>query len=293
MAKLISDASVAELQRHPDFEAAVAASMRGSIELHQGGKLSNWILNDRARAWFGHALLYLHAAARPDDPLSGLTPARIRDLAVGAGICSAGRAAAMLSLMRVAGYLERAPVAGDKRVRRLAPTAKLLDVQRQRLRRQFEAIAIVLPEAQAVLASLGRPEFENALALAIGEEFMSGTRLLSRSPDLKPFAEYSAGMVVLFSLMLATEQQGSFAIGNSIAVSISELARRFRVSRTQVLRLLREAEEDGFLARAATNYESVVLRSKLKRDMLNMFAMIFLLLAGAAAEATAATRAAA
>jgi DNA-binding MarR family transcriptional regulator len=293
MTKSISDASLAELQRHPEFEVAVAGSMRGSIELHQSGNLSNWILNDRARAWFGHALLYLHATARPGDPLSGLTPARVKDLAVAAGICSAGRAAAMLALMRAAGYLERAPATGDKRVRRLAPTAKLLDVQRQRLRRQFEAIAIVLPEAQGAVASLGSPDFENALALAIGEEFMSGTRLLSRSPDLKPFAEYSAGMVVLFSLMLAAEPQGSFAIGGPLAVSISALSRRFRVSRTQVLRLLREAEEGGFLARATTNYESVVLCPKLKRDMLNMFAVVYLFLAGAAAEAAAATRAAA
>jgi hypothetical protein len=194
----------------------------------------------------------------------------------------------MLSLMRVAGYLERAAVTGDKRVRRLVPTAKLLDVQRQRLRRQFEAIAIVLPEAQRASASLGVPEFENALALAIGQEFMSGTRLLSHSPDLKPFAEYSAGMVVLFSLMLATLSQGSFAIGGPLAVSISELARRFRVSRTQVLRLLREAEAGGLLARAGTNYESVVLCPKLKHDMLNMFAVIYLFLTGAAAEAAGA-----
>lgn len=293
MAKLISHASVTELQQHPKFETAVAASMRGSIELHQSGRLSNWILNDRARAWFGHALLYLHATAQPGDPQSGLTPARIKDLAVEAGICSAGRATAMLSLMRAAGYLERAPGTADKRVRRLAPTVKLLDVQRQRLRRQFEAIAIVLPEAQGALASLGRPEFENALALAIGQEFMSGTRLLSYAPDLEPFAEYSAGMVVLFSLMLATKAQDSFAIGGPLAVSISELARRFRVSRTQILRLLREAEETGFLARMGTNYESIVLRPKLKRDMLNMFAAICLFLAGAAAAAAAATRAAA
>src|SRR5262245_49772081 len=157
MAKSISDTSVAELQLHPKFEAAAAASMRSSIELHQSGRLSNWILNDRARAWFGHALLYLHATARPGDPQSGLTPVRIKNLAVEAGICSPGRAAAMLSLMRAAGYLERAPVADDKRVRRLQPTAKLLDIQRQRLCRQFEAIAIVLPEAQVTLTLLGHP----------------------------------------------------------------------------------------------------------------------------------------
>jgi DNA-binding GntR family transcriptional regulator len=81
--------------------------------------------------------------------------------------------------------------------------------------------------------------------------------------------------------------------GCLVGRSFPELARRFRVSRTQVLRLLREAEEGGFLARAATNYESVVLRPTLKRDMLNMFAVIFLFLVGAAAEAATATRAAA
>jgi len=205
MANPISDASVAALQRHPAFEAAVAASMRGSIELHSSGRLSNWILNDRARAWFGHALLYLDATARPGDPQSGLTPARISKLAVEAGICSPGRAAAMLSLMRAAGYLQRSPAAGDRRVHRLEPTAKLLDIQRQRLHRQFAAMAIVMPEAQGTLALLGRAEFEKALALAIGEEFMSGTRLLSHSPALQPFAEYSAGIVVLFSLLLSTE----------------------------------------------------------------------------------------
>ena len=267
--------------------------MRGWIDLHRSGGLSNWILNDRARAWFGHALLYLNATARPEDPQSGITPARIKDLAVEAGICSAGRAVAMLSLMRVARYLERTPVAGDRRVRRLVPTAKLLDVQRQRLRRQFEAIAIVLPEARETLVSLGRAEFENAMALAIGAEFLSGTRLLSYAPDLKPFAELSAGMVVLFSLMLSTESEGSFAIDAPVAVSISRLAGQFRVSRTQILRLLRKAEEDGFLARAGANYESVVLSLKLKQNMLNMFATIYLFLTGAAAEATAAMRTAA
>jgi len=291
MATLLSDSSIAKIQRHPSFQAAIAASMRGSIDLHRGGGLSNWILSDRARAWFGHALLYLNATARPDDPQSGLTPARIKDLAVQAGICSAGRAAAMLSLMRVAGYLALAPVAGDRRVRRLVPTAKLLDVQRQRLRRQFEAIAIVLPEARETLGLLGRAEFETALALAIGAEFMSGTRLLSRSPELKPFAESSAGFVVLFSLMLSTESEGSFAIDATVAVSISQLAGHFRVSRTQVLRLLREAESNGYLTRAGANY--VVIRPKLKQDMLNMFAVVYLFLAGAAAEAAAAIRTAA
>src|SRR5262245_44722273 len=167
--------------------------MRSSIELHQSVGLSNGIMNDRARALFGHALLYLHATTQPNDPQSGLTSARVREWAVKSGVCSAGRATAMLSLMRAAGYLERTGGSGDRRVRRLMPTAKLLDAQRQRLRCQYEAIAPVLPEARQALASLGRPDFEDALAVVLGTEFMSGMRLLAYAPDLAPFAEYSAG----------------------------------------------------------------------------------------------------
>jgi hypothetical protein len=277
------------LRADPKFEAAVASSMRGSIDLYQGGGLSNWILSDRARAAFGHALLYLHATARPDDPRSGLTAARVKELSVETGLCSAGRASAMLALMRVAGYVAQAPSAEDRRVRRLVPTEKLLGVQRARLRRQFEVIAIMLPQARDVLPLFGREDFERALGRAIGLQFVSGFRILSAAPDLTPFAERSAGMIVLFSLLLAAETGGSFVTDKPVAISIAALSRRLRVSRTQILRLLRAAEESALLARAGSNYETIVLLPKLKHDLLNMLAAMFLFLAGAAAEAMAAT----
>lgn len=277
------------LRAHPTFEAAAAASMRRTIDFHQGGGLANWILGDRARAIFGHMLLYLHATARPDDPRSGLTAARVKELAVELGLCSAGRAAAMLALMRVAGYVAAAPAAADRRIRRLVPTEKLREVQRARLRYQFEAIAIVLPQARDVLPLLGRADFEGAFIRVLGLQFVSGFRILSVAPDLAPFAESSAGMVTLYSLLLATHMGGSFVTDNPVAISIAELSRLLRVSRTQILRLLRQAEEGALLARAGSTYETIVVRPKLKHDLLNMLAAMFLFLAGAAAEAMAAT----
>lgn len=282
-------ATAGSLRAHPSFEAAVASSMRGSIDLYQGGGLSNWILGDRARAAFGHALLYLHATAQPDDPRSGLTAARVKELSVETGLCSAGRAAAMLALMRVAGYVAPAPSAEDRRVRRLLPTEKLWNVQRARLRRQFEAIAIVLPQARDVLPLFGREDFERALVRAIGMQFVSGFRILSNAPDLMPFAERSAGIIALFSLMLAAERAGSFIPHVPVAISIAALSRRLRVSRTQILRLLRAAEESALIARNGPSYESIVLLPKLKQDLLAMLTAMFVFLAGAAAEAMAAT----
>lgn len=260
--------------------------MRAVIEMHQGRGLINWILNDRARALFGHTLVYLHATTRPDDPRSGLSAVRVREFAVETGLCSSGRAAAMLALMRGAGYLAPAPGTADRRFRRLEPTEKLLAIQRTRLRRQFEAMAIFMPQARAVLPLFGRTDFELALARTLGLQFTAGTRMLSHAPDLAPFTERSAGMVVLFSLMLATEANGAFVPDTSVSTSISGLSANFRVSRAQVRRVFREAEELGLLTRrGGDNYENVVVTAKLRQNIFNMFAFVYCWLANAAAAA--------
>jgi hypothetical protein len=283
-----SPAAIARLQAHPQFEAAAASSMHGSIEIHQGGRLANWILGDRARAAFGHSVVYLHAISRPDDPR--LTPANVKELAVATGLCSAGRAAAMLALMRVAGFLAQTPPTGDRRVRRLVPTEKLMTMQRTRLQRQFEAMAMIMPSAQQALPLFGRAEFELGLARAIGDAFVSGTRMLAHAPDLQPLADRSAGMVVLFSLLLASHEAGAFVVNRRTALSIAALARQFRVSRSQILRVLREAEARNLIAGTGTSYENVVVLPKLKQDILALVATAFLFLADAADRAIAELR---
>jgi hypothetical protein len=87
---LPSRAAVTALQQHPQFHAAVMASARGSIGLYRGGRLWNWVLSDRARALLGHAVLYLDATARPDDPRSGLTATRLKALCVETGSAAPG-----------------------------------------------------------------------------------------------------------------------------------------------------------------------------------------------------------
>jgi hypothetical protein len=280
--------AIESLQSHPMFHAAVVSSMRGTIELHQGRGLANWVLNDRARALLGHCLIYLHATGRPDDPKSGLTAVRVKAFVADADICSPGRAAAMLALMRMAGYLQRMPGATDRRFRRLAPTEKLIALHRDRLRCQFEALAPMLPEAKSTAQRLGDPDFERVFWRAMGDRFLSGARLLSYAPDLAPFAENSAGMMVLFGLMLSADDRDTFGCGEPIAISISGSAARFRVSRAQVLRLLREAERRGYLKREKADQEHVVLEPKLRHDMLAMLAAIFAFLSGVAKDATAA-----
>ena len=84
----------------------------------------NWMLSDRAKALFPFVLLYLDATAHPDDPRSGLTVSRMKAHCANTGLCSPGSAAAFLALLQIRGFLEPAPMAADRRVRRLVPTAR-------------------------------------------------------------------------------------------------------------------------------------------------------------------------
>ena len=72
-----------------------------------------------------------------------------------------------------------------------------------------------------------------------------------------------------------------------VALPIAELSRRFRVSRTHILRLLREAEAEGLLTREG---ENIVPAPVLGVSLVELFAAVFHIIDQAAAAAIAATR---
>jgi hypothetical protein len=276
--------AIAALAGHPSFRRAVVLSAQGSIELHRAGPLVGWILGDRPRALFCHRLLYLEATRRPDEPRSGILPSRVRGDCAELGLCSPGRATAMVALMQTGGYLAPGPEAADRRVRRLVPTARLWELQRERVGRQLAAIAEISPVARAAARHLGERSFEAALAVALNDYFVSGYRVLDFAPDLRLFAERSSGMLILFQLLLASAAADSYPLRAPLDMPIAELSRRVRVSRTHVLRLLREAGERGLLVRRG---ETIVPAPHLGPVLLRFFAALFAIFERAAARALA------
>lgn len=276
--------AVDELRQRPDFSAAVMASMRAAIDLYQGGRLMNWIMSDRARALLGYMAYYLEVT-EGGDPRSGLTPTRLKQLCVETGLCSPGRAGAMLALMRAAGYLALVTDDADKRVRRLIATDKLKENLRSRLGRQLQAAAMVIPGVHNVAGLLGREDFERAMIRHLGNQFFAGFRVIMHAPRLTLFAEHNAGMMILFNLMLASPD--GFPPRGPVPSSIAGLARRFGVSRTHVLRLLRAAEAEKLIARTGEHYDRIVLEPPLVEGVLIMFATIYLYLVHCARAAQA------
>jgi DNA-binding MarR family transcriptional regulator len=271
----LSLAAVAALCGHPRFPAAMRAMMNDNVRLFRGNRILNYLGYDRGRLIVGILALSLHASRRADDPGSGLTAQRLKTLCVEQDLCSAGRARAMLSLLRLFGYV--APAEGsDGRYKLLAPTELLITFLRERWSAMFDAIALIAPEGAAARAALSRDDFLAALARAVAQEFRTGIRALERAPELEPFAEHNAGLMILSSLVVAGEPDDTMPPSRPIKLSISELARRFSVSRAHVLRLLRAADAQGLIKRSTGAQEAITLTPPLSGALRQSVALLFL-----------------
>jgi hypothetical protein len=277
--------AVAALAAQPRFPEAVRATTAAFVELYQGNRLLNTLLNDRGRMVISYLALVLHYSYRPDDPLSGLTVSRVKEFCTEQKLCSGGRAEAILMVMRLFSYLEQAPSSTDRRVRRLIPTERLIGQLRERWQRLFAAMAMVMPEGAQGLAALERPEFTPAFVRRLADYFRGGVRLVDHSPGLERFVDRNAGMIVLMSLLLSGEAGDTFPPARPVPVSISALSKRFGVSRVHVRKLLRDVAALGWTVPTNADDGRVILQRPLHQAMMNFVAMAFLLLASAVREA--------
>lgn len=239
---VVSPMSISALRTEPAFDEASRICALNVIGLYRDSGLLNLVINDQGRVVIGWFAIYLHLSGR-----EGLTPSRIIALCKKHGVCSPGRAAAIIGLMRATGYL--APIAsGDRRERRLAPTDRLMNGQWERWRCVLSALAHLRPDARSYLAAMGDPVFDRALVSDLFDHYRAGFRLIGANvAELSGIGQRKAGIVILLSLFAARRPGES---GETVAeLSISELARRFHVSRPHVISILRDAEVQGLLRR--------------------------------------------
>ncbi|CCD96717.1 conserved hypothetical protein [Bradyrhizobium sp. ORS 375] len=272
--------TVMRLRRQPGFADAMRASTAAAVRLYRGDRILNALLSDRARALFPHVALYLHFVEDRDGEL-GLTVGAMKEMCVRLGLCSGGRCEAMLALMRAAGLVAAAPHL-DRRRRPLVPTDKLIALHRDRWGVQFDAMSAVIPAAVAYRAALNETAFVRTFVLELGRRFIAGLRVLDGAPELEPFAERTAGMVILFSLAHGGGAEEPFPPERPVPLSINGLATRFSVSRKHVLSLIREAEDKGLLARGGAGNDTVIILPRGREAIEQMLATMFLYMADCA-----------
>ena len=260
---------------HPRFDEALRLCAVNSIELYSRGRVMGWLMSDRTLAIVALAAACLDADLQADDLRSGLTPGRFKAFCVQNRVCSEGRAAAVLAFLRLSGHVEAETHPADRRITRLRPSPKLLEMVRTRLRSQIEAAALIFPELGPAILLMGSEDFERRFYLEILSKFNSGMRLLAPAPQLRLFADRDVGVLVLLTLSLETDASDEMPPSGPMKLSIAGLARRYRVSRTHILRMVRDAEAEGLLTRVGEKGEMVCFSPQLREGLRNLIAAMF------------------
>ncbi len=271
---LLSGKAVAALRTHPRLPRAVCVAAKAVVAIARKPPV---IINDLGRLVIGNLALYLHYSRDPADPGSGLSASRLIALCTQQKVCSKGRALAVMALMRNAGYLVSIRCQADQRLRLLVPTEKLINACRQYWVAIFRGMTVVIPERPDAAAALYFESVLEDFLQVFGGYFCAGMRMFKLGAGLTPFAQCNAAFAILLSLLVASEQDGTAGSPAAVRISIAELARRFGVSRPQVVRVLNKAVEASPVERSGPDGQHITVLPRLRSVTQDFYVSAFLL----------------
>lgn len=258
--RLFGAEAINGLMAAPGFPAAIEAAAGNAVRLYDGSWIRNRLLNDRGRFLAVLLILDLHFT---ESGGKGVSVARLRREVGELDVCSAGRATAFLAALRFKRLLADTSISGTNE-RRLAPTAALLQMHRERWNGMFGAIAHIDPAAAEAARALPDELLFGSCTHAMAECFRRGLRVFEAAPELKDLAERDAGLVMLVSL-----------VAHGGRVSVSQLARQFHVSRTHAGNLMQRAKAQG-LASSESGLDGYRASPELMPVLMRFYAVIFL-----------------
>jgi DNA-binding MarR family transcriptional regulator len=256
---VIDEEAYARMIAHPRFPEACVRSAHNSLKRLEGNTVTARLAKDLSRVFYGIFVLYLDA--RDELTLTG-----IQEFCIETGLASPGRAAAILLQLRMMGYVIRDPSLSATRRKRFVPAPIMKEAVRDVFRDELMAMALLDPEAEIAAGRLNDHEVFRQFVLFLGKGFAN----IARRQDinvLTPFAARNAGLPILFHIATSGQEHDLYPPKGSVRISVKEIARRFTVSRSHVLRLLREVERLGYLRRYPDEVTGVIeepLRDALK-----------------------------
>jgi hypothetical protein len=268
----LSPTALAQLQSHPRMSDAVFVVASDHLAMKRKRPPA---VTDLGRLVIGNLALYLHFTHDPAHPRSGLTVSRMRTLCVQEGICSCGRTLSVVALMRRSGLLAPALNSADRRLRLLVATERLIELCTQHWEGVLRAAALVIPDKSYDVSALRHPDVLAAFMRVLGCHFCSGVCMFRRDSDLTRFAHRNAGITLILALLVERGRECTRGEVVPIQISVAKLARQCAVSRSQVLRLLNDAEKAGLIERSGADRLNVTVLPRLSQSVRHLFAVIF------------------
>jgi hypothetical protein len=238
----LADAAAREarVRLHPAYPRAVRRFAADTLAAGDADRLLDGLLKDSGRNAAALCAAYLHYSG-------GLTLPRLKELLGRFGVASPGRARALLIYLGYLGYVELlgAPRRGAAALYR--PTPRFLATWREHQQVVLNAVQLVEPALGALLARFDAPGVFETFARLECEGFVAAAGDYDMdAPYFRVFMHHLGGIQVSHAL-IAQAPGESFPPDGPIPFSVTGAARRFRVSRPQVRRILDAAAREGLL----------------------------------------------
>jgi hypothetical protein len=232
--------SYARLRADPRYTKAVRTYASNMLAAGDADRKLDGILKDAGRNVAALCAVYLHFTG-------GLTLPRLKALCASFGFISHGRARALLLYLRYLGFVERATTHKKGAPALYVPTPRFLDTWRDHQRTALNALQSLEPSVGLLLDRFDEPGVFETFSKKLCEAFLDTAQQTDvNAPYFRVFLHRNAGIQIVHAL-LSADADDVFPPIRSIPFSLSATARRFRVSRIHVRRLIDAAEHEGLL----------------------------------------------
>jgi hypothetical protein len=227
------------LRADPRYPEAVRSFAANMLDAGDADRLLDGILKDAGRNVAALSAIHLHFSG-------GLTLPRLKILCASFGLVSPGRARALLLYLRYLGYVEPSGARGSAAL--YVPTTRFLNTWRYHLRAVLKAVQVLEPAAIGLLLDRFEvPGVFETYAKILCDVFLDGMPHANmNSAYFRVFMHRNAGIQVMHTL-LSTSTGDVFPPEQPIAMSLAAAARRFKVSRIHLRRLLDAGQREGLL----------------------------------------------
>ena len=235
--------SAEEILAHPQFRTARNALVQAMLALYEHDPFLNRLLLEIGRNVLFVVIMCLQARYDESDPATWLTLRLVKKAMSAFIVASPRRIADLVSRLIATGYLEQLPSPGDRRLRILRPTRRMILQDQDWLISHYVPLQVLFPEPGYGRIMQRDPEFQRLQRFAAASLFPMGARLMARHPIMMGFMTREAGIMILIKLIQLAEPNGNA----TRAISYSDIGTRFGLSRTSVRMLLQESEQLGLV----------------------------------------------
>ena len=235
--------SIDEILAHPRFPAARAAMVREMLGLYEHDTFLNRLLLEVGRNLVFVVIMCLDARYDENDRATWPTLRAVTRAMAGFNLASPRRVADLVSRLIKTGYLQQLAAPQDRRIRILRPTKKMIAQDQDWLVSHYAPLQVLYPKPGYPRIMQRDPDFQRAQRLVSASFFPFAAETLARHPTMVQFMIREGGIMIVIKLI---ELAGPKA-DTTRKIVYTDIGARFGVSRTQVRKLLQEAEKSGLV----------------------------------------------